>query len=196
MIKHAAQIGTLATSENAVKAVVFGLDNETRPMTVTDAVAFSSLVPTLINYEMPRDHYRSREIVESIFRREHLYRLTDGGLASNVPVRAAVDAIQRGGYGSENIYTVGIDVFAPQAVDGIFYPLEQIANANAVVDARYADAFVRIKYLLSPVNMVPTLGQLRWLNLKFRKSFADEMKIITYALKPLQPLASLDLIGF
>ena len=196
MVKHAGQIASVATSEHAVCEVVFGLDSITRHMTVTDAVAFSSLVPTLLNYEMPRHHYRSREIVETIFKRDHLYRLADGGLASNVPVRAAVNAIRSGNYGHENIYALGIDVFAPQGVDGIFYPLEQVANVNAVQDARYADAFVRVKYLLSPLNMAPTLGQLRWLNHKFRKTFDDEMRIVQYAMQPLKSLASLDLIGF
>ncbi len=196
MIKHAAQIGAVATSEHAVCEVEFGLDSLTRQMTVSDAVAFSSLVPTLLNYEMPRHHYRSREIIETIFKRDHLYRLADGGLTSNVPVRAAIKAIRSGNYGHENIYVLGIDVFAPQGVDGIFYPLEQIANVNAIQDARYADAFVRVKYLLSPLNMAPTLGQLRWLNHKFRKTFADEMRIVEYAMQPLKSLASLDLIGF
>ncbi len=195
-MKHAAQIASLTTSEHAVCEVAFGLDPLTQQMTVTDAVAFSSLIPTLLNFEMPRHHYQNREIIEHIFKRDHLYRLADGGLTSNVPVRTAIKAIKSGNYGHENIYLLAVDVFAPQGVDGIFYPLEQIANTNALLDAKVADAFVRLKYLLSPMNMVPTLGQLRWLNHKFRKTFAEEMKIVTYAMQPLSPLAALDLIGF
>ena len=195
-MKHAAQIASLITSEHAVSEVTFGLDPLTQQMTVTDAVAFSSLVPTLLNYEMPRNHYQNREILAHIFKRDQLYRLADGGLTSNVPVRAAIRAIKSGHYGHENIYALAIDVFAPQGGDGLFYPLEQIANANAIQDAKAADAFVRLKYLLSPMNMAPTLGQLRWLNHKFRKTVADEMKIVEYAMQPLCNLAALDLIGF
>ena len=160
-------------------------------MPVTDAVAFSSLIPGLLHYKIPRNHYRSHEILNTIFKRDNIYRLTDGGLVSNVPVRAAVRAIESGKYGHENVYILGLDVFAPQARDGIFYLLEQIANTNANTDARYADAFFRPKDLLSPANMAPTLTHLRWLNLRFRKTFQDEMRILEYAMTPLKPFDTL-----
>ena len=184
-LKHGAQLASLVTSAQATREIVFGFDELTSTMPVTDAVAFSSLVPGLLQYDVPTNHYRSREIIQTIFKREHLYRLADGGMVSNVPVRAARRAIESGRYGHENIYLLGIDVFAPQARDGIFYPLEQIANSNAIVDAKEADSFVRLKDLLSPFNLAPMIYQLRWLNEKFRKAFEDEMKILEYAMKPL-----------
>ena len=192
-LAHGAQIATLVTSSHATREVVFGLDDLTSTMPVTDAVAFSSLIPGLLHYKVPRNHYRSHEILNTIFKRDNIYRLTDGGLVSNVPVRAAVRAIESGKYGHENVYILGLDVFAPQPRDGIFYLLEQITNANANTDAKYADAFFRPKDLLSPANMAPTLTHLRWLNLRFRKAFQDEMKIIQYAMTPLKPF---DTLGF
>ena len=190
-LAHGTQIASLVTSANAIREVVFGFDELTRFMPVTDAVAFSSLVPGLLHYKVPRNHYKSREILDAVFKRDNIYRLTDGGLASNVPVRAAVRAIESGQYGHENVYILGMDVFAPQARDGIFYPLEQIANNNAKIDARYADALFRPRDLLSPANMTPSLPHLRWLNMRFKRAFQDEMKIIEYALAPLKPLESL-----
>ncbi len=143
-----------------------------------------------------REHYRSRDIVNALFEREHLYRLTDGGLSSNVPVRTARQAVDAGRISTSNAWILGLDVFAPQARDGLFYPLQQIANANALEDARAADVFVRLKYLLSPMELAPSLSRLRWLNARFRKAFQTEMRVLEYAMAPLAPLPALDLMGF
>ena len=185
---HAASLARLILSSDAVCPVTFGFDDLTRTMTAADAVSFSMLVPGVFNFELPANRYRSREILDAIFRRDQLYRLCDGGLASNVPMRAAKAEVMRGRIGQENAYFLGIDVFAPQKTDGIFYPLQQIANINALEDARHADAFVRLQYLLAPVNLFPSLSKLRWLNTHFRRTFADEMRIVQCATKPLQPL--------
>lgn len=187
-IRHASNIAGLLTSRDAVRPVVFGNDELTRRMTATDAISFSMLVPGVLNYEIPKNHYKSRETLDLIFKRDGLYRLADGGLASNVPVRAAHGAICNGRIGTENVYMLGVDVFAPQPTDGLFYPLQRIADANVHVDARLADVIVRPNYLFSPMNLAPSLSQLRSLNTKFRKDFAPEMKILQYALAPLWPL--------
>lgn len=192
-MRHASHIASLITNTNAVCPVVMGFDELTQSMTTVDAVMFSMLVPGVLTYELPKHRYRSREILDTIFKRDGLYRLADGGMASNVPVRAAQEAVMSHKIGHENVYILGIDVFAPQATDGIFYPLQQIANSNAIIDATYADAFIRLKYLLSPMNLAPSSGQLKWLNKRFRHAFDEEMTIIDDALKPLLPLAALGL---
>lgn len=195
-MRHASHIASLIASQHAVSPVVFGFDNLTHRMSAVDATMFSMLVPGVLTYELPRHHYRSREILDAIFERDHLYRLADGGMASNVPVRAAREAILNHRIGHENVYIQGIDVFAPQPSDGIFYPLQQIANINAIVDATYADSFIRLKYLLSPMNLSPSLARLKWLNARFRHAFANEMTIISDVMRPLKPLSTLDLSGF
>ena len=195
-MRHASHIASLIASQQAVIPTVFGFDELTRVMTAVDATMFSMLVPGVLSYELPRNHYRSREIVDTIFKRDGLYRLADGGMASNVPVRAAREAVMNHKIGHENVYILGVDVFAPQTSDGIFYPLQQIANTNAIVDATYADAFIRLKYLLSPMNLSPSRARMKWLNSRFRHAFSTEMDIISYAMRPLHPLSTLDLGGF
>lgn len=190
-MQHAAQIAEIMVTRNAVTPVVFGLDDLTKNMPGCDAIPFSMLVPGVINFELPEYHYKSREILNQIFKERGLYRLTDGGVASNVPARAACTAVRQHRVVHENVYILGMDVFAPQQTDGIFYPLQRIANENAIIDAGYTDAFVRLKYLLSPMNLAPSLAKLHWLNDKFKKTFAPEMKIIQYAMKPLMPLDEL-----
>lgn len=195
--RHAAQIARLIMQhQNAVTPVVFGFDKQTQPMCAIDGVAFSALVPGVLNAEIPAAHRQSRDIVDKIFHDRNLYRLTDGGLTSNVPVRTAYDEVKRDRIRTQNVWILGLDVFAPQACDGAFYPLQQIANENALIDAVYADSFVRLKYLLSPMELAPTLPRMHWLNLKFRKAFDDEMKVIQYAVQKLLPLKALDLSGF
>ena len=195
-IRHAAQVAALISSRESVVPVAFGFDRHSAGMCAIDGVAFSTLVPGVFSYEIPREHYRSRDIVNALFEREHLYRLTDGGLSSNVPVRTARQAVDAGRISTSNAWILGLDVFAPQARDGLFYPLQQIANANALEDARAADVFVRLKYLLSPMELAPSLSRLRWLNARFRKAFQTEMRVLEYAMAPLAPLPALDLWGF
>lgn len=194
---HAAQIANLIVKQgDGVEPVVFGFDDQTRTMSAIDGVAFSALVPGVINAEIPPSHTRSRAIVDDLFNRRALYRLADGGLTSNVPARAAHDEVQNGRIRTRNSWILGIDVFAPQARDGVFYPLQQIANDNVCADARFADTVVRLKDLLSPMELSPSLSRMHWLNNKFRKAFDAEMKVVQYATAPLLPLHALDLIGF
>ncbi|MBQ9396152.1 MAG: patatin-like phospholipase family protein [Proteobacteria bacterium] len=187
-IRHTVNISSIVSSHHATKPISFGFDPLTETMTSTDAVSFSMLVPGVLNYEMPRNHYRSREIMNQIFAENNLYRLCDGGLASNVPVRTARDAVDKHILGQETAYILGLDVFAPQSGDPLFYPLQMIANKNATVDASFADSFVRLKHLLDPIEISPIPLRLYWLNMRFRHAFADEMKIIRYAMRPLLPL--------
>ncbi len=190
-----AQLAHALTTANAVQEVVLGFDDLTRELSTVDGVPFSALVPGCLTYDIHRNHYRSREILDEVFKRDGLYRLTDGGMVSNVPVRALQREIDTLRLGHSNVYVVGIDVFAPQMGD-IFYPLQQIANNNADIDAHEAASFIRLKHLLSPVNLSPTLGQFKWLNQHFSQEFADELKVIQYVIKPLRPISMLDLLSY
>jgi len=190
-----AQLAHALTSANAVREVVLGFDSLTRELSTTEGVPFSALVPGCITYDVPRNHYQSREILDEVFKRDGLYRLTDGGMVSNVPVRALQREIDTLRLGHSNVHIVGIDVFAPQMSD-IFYPLQQIANSNADIDAHAAASFIRLKHLLSPVNLAPSLSQFKWLNSHFSQEFATELKVIQYVTKPLRPLSMLDLLSF
>lgn len=180
----------------ATRRIILGFDELTKDLIAADGIAFSSLVPGVLSYELPSNHHNSREIMDAFFEQENLHRLCDGGLTSNVPVEAAILAGKKLKLTAANSYILGHDVFAPQKRDGFFYPLQQIANANALRDAAFADVFLRQRELLSPVNVSPNLRQMRWLGKAFQKSFTDEIPVIRYALEPLRPLAALDLLSF
>ncbi len=186
---HAVHMAKMLMSSNAVRPVVLGFDALTQGLSVEDAVGFSALVPGVLNYEVPQNHYRNREILDAVFSRDGLYRLVDGGLTSNVPVRTLNAELENMRLGHTNVYVLGVDVFAPQLNDGLFYPLEQIANANADQDARASSAFLRLKNLLSPMNLSPTLNQYKWLNEHFSDEFHEALKVIQYVMTPLCPLS-------
>lgn len=203
-MSRAAKISNFIAAERTTVPIIFGLDADTRQMPVIDAAAFSALVPGVLTYEVSASHRRSIEVLERLFKTHDLYRLCDGGLVSNVPVRAARAILDRnwGGFARgvtcrhDNVWLVGVDVFAPQPKDGVLFPLQQIANRNAVIDAAEADSFIRLRYLLNPLEFSPALSRMHWLNIKFRKAFDVEMAIIRYATKRLLPMAALDLAGF
>ncbi|MBQ1266553.1 MAG: patatin-like phospholipase family protein [Proteobacteria bacterium] len=190
---HATQIAHALTTTHSVIEVPMGFDALTRDLNASDGIAFSALVPGVINYEIPASHVQSRKIIDNVFERDKLYRCVDGGLTSNVPVRALRREIDTLKHGHTNVHIIGIDVFAPQLNDGVFYPLEQIANANADIDAYYADAFVRLKHLLSPMNLSPSLKQFKWLNHHFEMEFKNELEIIKYVMAPLRPITKLNI---
>lgn len=190
-IRHTINISNLLSNQDTSKSIVFGFDSLTETMSSADAASFSMLVPGVLNYELPRNHYRSREIMNQIFIQNNLYRLCDGGVSSNVPVRAAREAVENNVLGQETAYILGLDVFSPQSGDPLFYPLQMIANKNATLDATFADSFVRLKHLLDPIEITPISLRLYWLNMRFRHAFADEMKIIRYAVRPLISLDEL-----
>ena len=97
---HASQIARLILRyREAVTCVPLGFDPQTRDMTAADGVAFSALVPGVINAEIPAKHVRSREKMAQLFETRGLYRLADGGLTSNVPVRTARDEVNAGAWG-------------------------------------------------------------------------------------------------
>ena len=191
----AAQLAHTLTAQNAVTEVVLGFDELTKNLLTTDGVPFSALVPGVLTYDAPKNHYRSREILDAVFKRDQLYRLTDGGVTSNVPVRALQREIDTLRLGHANVYILGIDVFAPQK-GGLFYPLEQIANINADIDAHAASSFIRLKHLLSPMNLSPTLRQFKWLNTHFPDEFINELKVIKFVMQPLRPISMLDLLSY
>ena len=193
---HAAQLAHSLTATESVKEVTLGFDALTSDLTCSDGIAFSALVPGVINYEIPSAHLQSRKILDAVFKRDNLYRCVDGGLTSNVPVRTLRREIDTLRLGHTNVHIVGIDVFAPQLNDGVFYPLEQIANANANLDAHAADSFVRLKHLLSPMNLSPTLKQFKWLNDHFAQEFGTELDVIQYVMKPLIPISMLHLSSY
>lgn len=188
---HAAQIAHALTAADSVRELTLGFDPLTADLVASDGIAFSALVPGVINYEIPSDHVQSRRIMDTVFERDRLYRCVDGGLTSNVPVRPLRREIDTLRLGHTNVHVVGLDVFAPQIKDGFFYPLEQMANTNADLDAHAADAFVRLEHLLSPMNLSPTMNQFRWLNQHFAQEFQTELDVIRYVTKPLRPLAAL-----
>ncbi|MFA5624652.1 MAG: patatin-like phospholipase family protein [Bradymonadales bacterium] len=179
----------LSSHPDLIAEHVFGLDERSRQLCAVDAIAFSALVPSLLTYEVPSNHHQSREILDDIVKENGIYRFVDGGLANNVPARVAYDAVEAGRIKSRNSFIMAIDVFAPCAkINAFFMPLQQIANQNVIENLPYADTSNRLRYVLSPVNIAPSLGQLSKLSKHATNEMSDSFARAKYALRPLPPI--------
>lgn len=176
----------LSSHPDLISEQVLGLDPLTQQLCAIDAIAFSSLVPSLLTYEVPSNHHRSREILDTLFNNQALYRFVDGGLSNNVPARVAFQAAEQGRLGSRNTFILAVDVFAPSAkINALFMPLQQIANHNTLLNLPFADTYSRLRHLLSPVNLAPSLRQLTKLSQNVHTEMQESIAMTKYALKTL-----------
>ena len=163
--------------------VVFGLDPDTASMQATDAIGFSSMVPGVLHYEVPLNHYHSREVLDDLFEREHLWRMTDGGLVNNVPSSVAYRAVQMGKIQHRNVFVMAFDVFAPiPNHNAMFIPIQQLSVPNVTANMRYADCTCRLRYLFSPLNLSPSLSELHKLKRVTQSNIAKEIRLLRYAM--------------
>jgi hypothetical protein len=106
------------------------------------------------------------QLLKDLLDRERVARLVDGGVADNLPARAAWDAVQGGAVaGHRDPFVLALDSFEPRFSLGsnlLFYPLMQLAAENSRVGRRMASYVVSFKDVLSPLAVVPTPEQMDW----------------------------------
>ena len=155
-IKIARVLGELA--KKPVRPIYLGGDDLTREFDVLDAIGFSSAVPGVIHYDIVRDDPRMVAMVEELVRREGVFRLVDGGLADNLPTRAAWDAVQSGAIARRDPFVLALDSFAPKLTTRhlLFLPLMRLAETSTREGKEFAHLTVDFKNVLSPLSVVPT----------------------------------------
>ena len=79
------------SNPNALREVVFGADELTANVDVIDAAGFSSAVTGLLHYDVLRDDPRMTRILDQMYGKFGITRLTEGGLVNNVPVKPIVE---------------------------------------------------------------------------------------------------------
>jgi predicted acylesterase/phospholipase RssA len=171
-----------------LRPVVIGADATTRGYDVLDAMGFSSAVPGLIHYDVTRDDPRMATLLDELFERQGLLRLVDGGLVDNVPARAAWRSVASGRLGRRNALVVALDAFAPKLTQPLWMPIQRLARPNVLRNLRYAHVAKTFTHTLSPLDLVPSQGQIskaiRW----GRSEFAHELPLIERLLAPLPDL--------
>jgi predicted acylesterase/phospholipase RssA len=172
-----------------MRSIALGLDNDTREFDVLDAVGFSCSVPALIHYDILRDDPRMHEMMKTTLRRYAVDLFIDGGIASNVPARAAWEAVQRGRIGTRNALILGMDCFAPNLRRNmLFLPLMRLAAENVARDRPFAHHVFTYRKVLSPAALVPNA---RVLANAIANGRTDFEALAPFVRKMLEPLPSI-----
>lgn len=141
-----------------VMPIVLGRDAATRQLHAVDAAGFSAAVPSILQYEPGARAGATREILSELMARHELAALVDGGVADNVPTRAAWRGVAAGrAGGTRNGYYLAFDCFLPHLdpKNLWLWPITQTVQRQMRINRVYADTMVRFRRTLSPTNLVP-----------------------------------------
>ncbi|MBZ0252832.1 MAG: patatin-like phospholipase family protein, partial [Candidatus Methylomirabilis sp.] len=134
-----------------------GADALTRAMPAADAVGFSCAVPGLLHYDVPKEDGETERLLDALFAREDLARLVDGGVVSNVPARAAWEAVESGLLGTRNVCILAFDAFAPRvraSANTLFMGIQELARMNVLRQRKYATYTKTFRNVPSPLEFL------------------------------------------
>ena len=145
-------------SADVVEPIVLGRDTDTRQVHAVDAAGFSAAVPSILQYEPGPGAGVTREIFSELMATRELAAIVDGGVADNVPARAAWRGVAAGRAATRNAYYLAFDCFFPRvdAKNFWLWPITQTVQMQMRVNRVYADTMVRFDRTLSPLNIVPS----------------------------------------
>ena len=150
----------LMSDPQALRQVVFGEDPETMDADCVDAAGFSAAVPGLLHYDILRDDPRMRALMDRLYAKHGITRLTEGGLVSNVPSKVGFRSAMNGNLdGHRNVYIMAVDCFSPRLSSHVFYPIQQIVRPNVQENRPYANVYIAQTKTLNPINLVPNIQQ-------------------------------------
>jgi len=170
--------------------LVLGEDEGTADFDALDAAGFSSALPGVIHYDIPRESERMASLLDGLFESRGLLRLVDGGLTDNLPAKAAWRAVHGGRIGTRNAFVLALNGFAPKLTTPLWLPLQRLAALTVDPNRPYAHLVKDFKRTLSPLDLVPSVdlvGQAMELG---RRQIQDEMPFICRMLAPLPHVAA------
>ncbi len=191
-MRQFAQIATIfrdfMSTPDALREVVFGGDPATYAADILDAAGFSASIPGLIHYDVLRDDRRMKALLDDLYSRYGITRLSEGGLVNNLPVRPAWNEVQNGRIGRRNAFVLALDCFSPRLRYPLFYPIQQIVRPNVQRNIPYANLYFPMQRVLSPLNLVPALPDvteaMRWT----MEEMAPHMPFIERMCNPIREL--------
>lgn len=184
-------LAELVTAPEILKNVVLGANDQTRDIDVVDAVGYSSAVPGVLSYDLLRDAPGEAERFEAILEEFDLFRITDGGVADNVPARTAWRAVQRGIVGTRNAFILALDGFAPRLTTPLWLPIQRLAHQNVKRSIPYAHLYFPFRRSLSPMELLPRAQVVMRIVESAKQELAGELPFIQRMLEPLPGLAAL-----
>lgn len=181
-------VAELFTRPEVMERLVLGDDEGTQDFDALDAAGFSSALPGVIHYDVPRESERMASLLDGLFESRGLLRLVDGGLTDNLPARAAWRAVHRGRIGTRNAFVLGLNGFASKLTTPLWLPLQRLAELTVAPNRPYAHLVKDFKRTLSPLELVPSVDLVgRAMDLG-RRQIQDELPFICRMLAPLPHL--------
>jgi hypothetical protein len=148
-------VAELFAQRDRLARIHLGVDEETREFDAIDAVGFSSALPGVVHYDVLREDERMHSMLDTLFQREDLFRLVDGGLVDNLPARAAWAAVQRGLLGQRNAFVLALEGFGPKLSQPLWYGLQQLAATSVAWNRPFVHLHRSFQRVLSPAYIVP-----------------------------------------
>lgn len=180
----------LSRNPRFLAQVVFGRDEQTSAFPVIEAVGFSCAVPGLLHYDIFHDDPDTIAPLDSIFERDRLIRLCDGGVVNNVPSRVAWESVQSGTIGTRNAFILSMDCFAPvtRGANMIWIPIQQIARPAVQANKPYSDYHKSFRDTPSPLQvMITSYSKLKTIVERSREQLRNDEAYIARALERLPP---------
>ena len=170
--------------------IALGEDDATREFDALDAAGFSSALPGVIHYDVPRESERMSSLLDELFQSRGLFRLVDGGLTDNLPARAAWRAVHHGRIGTRNAFILALNGFSPKLTTPLWLPLERLAALTVAPNRPYAHLVKDFKRTLSPLELVPSVDLVGQALTLGRRQIQDELPFICRMLAPLPQLVA------
>jgi predicted acylesterase/phospholipase RssA len=182
-------LSELVAQRERFTRLYLGLDEETRDFDAVDAVGFSSALPGVLHYDVVREDQRMHQVLRALFERHDLFRLMDGGIADNVPARAAWQAVQDGRLGTRNAFVLAFDGFAPKLTQPLWFSVERLVAQNVARNLPFIDHQRSFQQVLSPVELLPGLPRLRRAIQWGKEELLADMPFVARMVRPFPPLA-------
>lgn len=166
--------------------VVFG-GPELADFDLIDAVGYSCSVPGLIHFDTYDAASASASTLRDLFATRGFFRITDGGVVSNVSARTGWDAVQEGAVGSRNAFVLALDAFSPEVVPTNlpWIPVQRLAKRSVAIDAPFADLMLPWRQPPSPLRVLQGWDSLQRVIARSREQLHAHRAHIAFRMRPL-----------
>ena len=179
-------IRRMVQNPRMLSKIAFGHDEEVRNYDAVDAVGFSCAVPGILHYDIHDASHPSMRTTQRLMESRQLFRLTDGGVVSNVPSETAWQCVQAGELSTRNAFILSFDAFAPGAnANAVYFPVQRLIREQVLSERVYSDYHHTYRSPLPAVQVLSNLDDIQSCIAKVRKEL-DPLR--TYLARSLQPL--------
>lgn len=169
-----------------LEEIVFGGDEGLRDVNAVDAMGFSCAVPGIIHYDVHEPDDPTAVQLRELFAERRIFRLTDGGIVSNVPARVAYETVARGDLGYRNAFFLAFDAFAPVFnKNAAFIPVQQLVRRSVLVNRPYCDHLVTLRQPPPPFQLLQSLDTLQRVMSRTRRQLESERAFVDAMTRPI-----------